>query len=130
MYKIEVGTLQSLDVTDKMRSHGLMGQRPASACKRHLGTGVRNVQEHRLVKATRKVGTIGSVLPLLVAAMQTRAVLTQLHRWRKQGSWPKPHSQGRATMGAQASLTLRPPSYFLLVHTFHLRTGGHQNYIA
>ena len=47
-----------------------------------------------------------------------------------QESWPRPHSLGRARMGAQASLTLRPPCCFSVVHTFDLRTRGHQNYVA
>lgn len=67
--RIEVGTLQRLNVTNKMLSYQLMFQRPKSASKRQLETGLDNVQKHRLIKATRRMRTIGSLFPLLVAAM-------------------------------------------------------------
>lgn len=52
------------------------------------------------------------IIPTLGGSHAEWAVLIQPHRWRKQGSWPRPHNEGRAKGGAQANLTLRPPCYF------------------
>lgn len=53
----------------------MMDQRPNLASKRQFGTVLGNVQKHRLIKATQKMRTIGSLFSLLVEALQNRALL-------------------------------------------------------
>lgn len=117
-----------------MLSHQLMDQRPNPATKKQFGMGIDNVQKHRLMRATQK-RTTGSLFPLLLVALQNRAALIQLHRWEREARGSRALGEGltaRSGPGGKPRPPWRwgPPAISQLVHTFDLRTGGHQSFIA
>ena len=105
-----------------------------STCRTKKQCGEEDMQKLSPPKGTENEDP-WSTVPALSDNPAESGLFFQHHRWREwswkmQGSWPRPRIPGRARMGAQASLTLRPPCCFSAAHTSELRTRGHQNYVA